>query len=183
MRAPEVRREDGWRIRSNVCHKEAPLISAGLSAGAGEQFVETQATFLVDTGSAFTILSPTVTKRLNVNTSGGKTSSVLSLDGSVRVECVKIPVTISFYIKSSESKGSGQTAKKDESLLIKTEVLGVVDSMCKWGERYSVLGRDLLSHFKLELHPPKKDEKEWKLWLNVVSDPKVRNKFTRVEIS
>ena len=159
------------RIPWNVPHHRAPHIETCVSIGSGDPEEKHHVTFLIDTGSAYTILSPRDADLFEINLNQ-PSSKLLSIDATAELPCVKISATLRFFPKP----GSLQTV-----LGLQTEIYADIGDESDWGNYPSVLGRDVLRRFNIKLDPPAKDGDKrhrnfWRFWLKPKADH--ANKFT-----
>ncbi len=113
--------------------------------------------FMLDTGSAHTIISPEMSSELGIQ-KGKPTCRVTSVDCSTKIDCVRLKTIIWFSVQSN----SGEPERRG----LETEILAEVGKESNWGKNDSLLGRDILQHFLLGLCPPI-DSQTWILKMSL----------------
>ena len=101
--------------------------------------------FMLDTGSAHTIISPEMSSELGIQ-KGKPTCRVTSVDCSTKIDCVRLKTIICFSVQSN----SGEPERRG----LETEILAEVGKESNWGKNDSLLGRDILQDRKSYRYPP-----------------------------
>lgn len=122
--------------------KYAPYVNASLVYPADHPTHGAAIDFLVDSGSEVTILCPKDARRLGVE-QGKADFQIPGIDGSKGMNCRVIEVEIWFQ--------GTETKNKTNWHRFMTEISIDISVGADWGKYSSVMGRDLLRHFRFTL--------------------------------
>lgn len=156
--------------RRDVFNKGAPEVRAYILAPVEKPGSERAVTFLVDTGSAFTILSPLDARALGIPM-GEADHRIRGFKGSETINCKRICVNI--WIKLPKIRSSAVWCGT------KTEIYADVGDDSDWGKQRSVLGRDMIQYFILSMRRPDSSG-VWVLDLDVAPDSAKKFRFRQI---